>query len=181
MNRIHKYKIYSKGLLRRLARSEADSYFFSKRLLQARQTSPCSSASSMIIKCNEEIIDNVNHISSNQDNLGDDVLQSNSIKCDVLLPESIETISTDDDNNFDFDINNKSLNKNFKKSVVTWATKYGITHSALTPLLEILNTYTNTTFPKNPRTLLQTPRNSNVIEMGDGEYCHFNIKSIIKK
>jgi len=52
--------------------------------------------------------------------------------------------------------------------VATWAIKYGITHSALTPLLEILNTYTNTTFPKDPRILWQTPRNSDFIEMGDG-------------
>lgn len=66
-----------------MARSETESYSFSKSLLQARQTSPYS-ASSMNMKYNEEIIDNVSHILSNEDNLGDDVLQSNSIKCGTI-------------------------------------------------------------------------------------------------
>lgn len=47
---------------------------------------------------------------------------------------------------------NEDMDENFRKTVAAWAIKYGITHSALTPLLEIFNTFTNTVFPKDPRT-----------------------------
>lgn len=132
---------------------------------------------------------NIAYVSPDQKNRNDeDALQLNSIERDVLLPDSIEpAISTDIsdiDDNF-FEMSNNSLNehadKNFNKSVAAWAIKYGITHSALIELLKILNIFTNTTFPKDPRTLLQTPRNTDVIKMGDGQYCHFDIESIIKK
>lgn len=157
-DRIHKYKIYSKGHLRRLARLESDAYSFS-RILQGRQTLSCNNASTMNslnIKSNEEIAaemrndNNVAYVSSDQKNTNDDdALQLNSIERDVLLPDSIEpSISTDIsdiDDNF-FDMSNNSLNeyadKNFNKSVAAWAIKYGITHSALIELLKILNTFT---------------------------------------
>lgn len=111
-------------------------------------------------------------------------MQPNFIECDnTLLPESIEAISTDDD--FYSETNSISLNantdKNFIKTVASWAIKYGITHSALSPLLEILNTFTNAKFPKDPRTLLQTPRNTDVLEMGNGQFYHFDIINIVKK
>lgn len=106
MNRIHKYKIYSKGHLRRLAKIEADSYSFRTSLLQA-QTLPCSSTSSMNIdiECNKEIIekmrntdDKIAFISPNEDNIND-ISQSNLIEHDVLLhDESLEAISTDNNN-----------------------------------------------------------------------------------
>ncbi|XP_036138283.1 uncharacterized protein LOC118644257 [Monomorium pharaonis] len=208
MNRTHKYKVYSKSHLRRLARLEADS--FSKRSearqilscssassmnvecnkSEARQILPCSSASSMNVECNEEITtetrndDNIAYVLPNQDNDNyDDALQPNFIDNEQLLPEPIEVISTDGDNNFYS--SNESLNENadnnFKKSIAEWAIKYGITHSALIALLEILNICTNVTFPKDPRTLLQTPRSTDIIKMDNGQYCHFDIKNIVKK
>jgi len=48
-------------------------------------------------------------------------------------------------------------------------------------LLKILNIFTNTTFPKDSRTLLQTPRKTDIIKMDDGQYCHFDIVDIVKK
>ncbi|XP_032689152.1 uncharacterized protein LOC116852678 isoform X4 [Odontomachus brunneus] len=100
-----------------------------------------------------------------------------------VLPESIEAIFTNGDNNYS-DTSNKSLSKNvddnFINTVATWAIKYGITHCALIGLLNILNIFTNTTFSKDPRTLLQTPRNTDVVTMSNGQYCHFNINSIVQ-
>jgi len=78
--------------------------------------------------------------------------------CDVPSPdilEFVEVISTNNDN-FYCETNDKSTDENFKETVAAWAIKFGITHSALTALLEILNIFTNTTFPKDSRTLLQT-------------------------
>jgi len=192
MSKTRKYKIYSKSHVRRLARLEANvSYSHSKRLLQTRQRSPCSSVSSRN-ECNEEISaqtrnvdNNIAYISPNQDNQGDGTSQSNSIECDCDVPspdvlEFVEVISTNNDN-FYCETNNKSTDENFKETVAAWAIKFGITHSALTALLEILNIFTNTTFPKNSRTLLQTPRKTDIIKMDDGQYCHFDIVDIVKK
>lgn len=115
--------------------------------------------------------------------------QSNSIEydCDVPSPdvlEYVEVISTNNDN-FYCETNDESLNiktdKNFKDSVAAWAIKFRITHSVLRALLKILNMFTNTTFPKDPRTLLQTPRKTEVVTMEDGQYCHFDIVDIVKK
>lgn len=110
-------------------------------------------------------------------------MQPNFIEChNTLLPESIEAISTDDDD-FYSETNSISLNANTDKNFIktSWAIKYGITHFALSPLLEILNTFTNAKFPKDPRILLQTLRNTDVLEMGNGQFCHFDIINIVKK
>ena len=47
-------------------------------------------------------------------------------------------------------------------------------------LLIILNEYTETTFPKDPRTLLKTPSSSNVIPMDTGHYCHMGLENVVK-
>ncbi|KYN07563.1 hypothetical protein ALC62_01469 [Cyphomyrmex costatus] len=150
--------------------------------LQTRQTSCCNSTSATDInKCNKEITaktsnvdDNIAYISTNQDVEFDD----------VLLSESLEEISAANNYNFDM-INNKFINgnvdENFINAVAVWAIKYGISHSALIPLMKILNTFTNTMFFKDPRTLLETPRNIDIYTMDDGQYCHFNINSIMQK
>lgn len=149
MSGINKYKIYSKGHLRRLARLEAESYSHNRRLLQAQQTSSCSninsSLSSINIEYNEEIIakknidnSNITYISQNKDNEEDDILESNLIQCDNVILSSVKTINKDDIN-FYSKISNKSSNENVDKNFKTitiWTIKFGITHSALTALFD---------------------------------------------
>lgn len=184
-----RYKIYSKGHLRRLSRLEANEY--SNRLLQTRQASPCSS--SMNMKRNKEKtvvkmrnVDNIAYVSSNRDSEGDDnTSQPNLIVLDVLAESEEITSIAYANNNFYSEMSNEYLNENidetFRQTVAAWAIKYGITHSALTSLLEIFNTFTNTVFPKDPRTFLKTPRKTDIIEISNGQYCHFDIVNIVEK
>jgi len=48
-------------------------------------------------------------------------------------------------------------------------------------LLAILRKYTSHPFPKDPRTLLKTPRHTAIVEMGPGQYCHFGLKNALTR
>lgn len=69
----------------------------------------------------------------------------------------------------------------FIKDIVSWALMFNISHVALAALLSILRKYTQYLFPKDPRTLLKTPRHTVVVEMGCGQYCHFGFQNSLKK
>ncbi|XP_051158453.1 uncharacterized protein LOC127283847 [Leptopilina boulardi] len=74
--------------------------------------------------------------------------------------------------------------ENLKTFLATWAADYNITHSQLKPLLHKLNEHTcfQEEIPKDPRTLLKTPRNKTVIKtVRPGIYYHFGIKSAIEE
>ncbi|XP_077256605.1 uncharacterized protein LOC143894311 [Temnothorax americanus] len=58
---------------------------------------------------------------------------------------------------------------------------FNICHVALAALLFILRKYTQYLFPKDPRTLLKTPRHTEVVEIGSGQYCHFGLQNALKK
>lgn len=73
-----------------------------------------------------------------------------------------------------------SISKRYKLG--EWATKYNIKHNALAPLLAMLKDwlpYDN--FPKDPRTLLKTPRNLKYSVVEGGEFYHFGISKQISK
>jgi len=61
-----------------------------------------------------------------------------------------------------------------------WAIMFNIFHVALMALLVILRKYTQYSFPRDPRTLLKTPRHT-AVEMGVGQYCHFGLQNALKK
>lgn len=62
-----------------------------------------------------------------------------------------------------------------------WALKHNITFSALGDLLEILNRHPNFDLPKDPRTLLCTPRSTTIEKVEPGEYVHFEWISSVEK
>lgn len=57
-----------------------------------------------------------------------------------------------------------------------WALKNNINHSALKELIQIVNARLGnpTVLPKDPRTLLQTPRNVSIVHLGNDEYYWHN-------
>ncbi|OXA45634.1 hypothetical protein Fcan01_19483 [Folsomia candida] len=55
-----------------------------------------------------------------------------------------------------------------------WAVKHNITCAALRDLLEILNRQPDFNLPKDPRTLLRTPRETAIEVVEPGEYVHFD-------
>lgn len=63
-----------------------------------------------------------------------------------------------------------------------WAIKHKVKGSALSDLLSHLNKYSLfSALPKDARTLLQTPRKCEVIDVPPGKYCHFGLSNGIKE
>lgn len=85
----------------------------------------------------------------------------------------IENKSRDYD---DVDNDNK-----FKNDLNTWALSYNINHNACNALLKVLRQYTSCNFPKDVRTLLQTPRQVHVIDACGGQYFYAGLNNVIKK
>lgn len=54
-----------------------------------------------------------------------------------------------------------------------------VPHTFIKELLAILNKHTNTKFPKDPRTLLKTPRCTEIHEMDSGKYCHYGLENAV--
>lgn len=72
------------------------------------------------------------------------------------------------DNIENYEIVNEIENDQFIQAIASWAIMFNIFHVALLALLTILRRYTGHAFPRDPRTLLKTPRHTVVIEMGLG-------------
>uniref|UniRef100_A0ABD2VT09 Uncharacterized protein n=1 Tax=Trichogramma kaykai TaxID=54128 RepID=A0ABD2VT09_9HYME len=101
-----------------------------------------------------------------------------------------ESIPGEDDIDTDFRVDstygflndNNIKNQKFRSSVHDWAIDFSIPHVALKSLLTILNEYTNVPFPKDPRTLLKTPKfSAPVVTMHSGSYCHLGLENCVKK
>lgn len=69
----------------------------------------------------------------------------------------------------------------FKSEITQWAVDHKICINALTSLLQILNKRSNVKFPKDGRTLMCTPRATNIISMDKGFYSHFGVEPVICK
>ncbi|XP_032686443.1 uncharacterized protein LOC116851274 [Odontomachus brunneus] len=69
----------------------------------------------------------------------------------------------------------------FRNDIATWSVSYNIPHSACNALLKILRQYTSYNLPMDTRTLLQTPKQTNIVQLCGGEYFHFGIHDIITK
>ncbi|XP_067207161.1 uncharacterized protein [Linepithema humile] len=68
----------------------------------------------------------------------------------------------------------------FKREIQEWAIKFRIPHNAINALLPILNKHTSCNFPKDSRSLLQTPRTTNIVPISGGNYYHFGLKRALK-
>ncbi|XP_032686338.1 uncharacterized protein LOC116851228 isoform X2 [Odontomachus brunneus] len=73
-------------------------------------------------------------------------------------------------------INNNST---FISDIKNWALQFSIKHNALNNLLSILRNNTNTSFPADARTLLETPRSTEIFVVAGGEYYHYGLKNVI--
>lgn len=67
-----------------------------------------------------------------------------------------------------------SLSSSLRK----WASEYQITQSALKSLISVLNTHLNADLPKDPRTLMKTPRTVEILDLQDnGKYWHHGLEN----
>jgi len=67
-----------------------------------------------------------------------------------------------------------------KEQLAEWAVKFNISQVSLKNLLEILKPYCKD-LPRDPRSLLSTPREYTIKSIGNGSYYHFGIKEHIVK
>jgi len=100
--------------------------------------------------------------SSDRDLFSDQTLNSDSESLEDLEPVSNSTLS---------------------QCLREWTITYNITHAALRGLLNILPPFlhTETRLPSDPRTLMQTPRNLELISISGGHYVHFNLFKNLRK
>lgn len=89
---------------------------------------------------------------------------------------------------YNIDVNNKNnsintsavaTNANFKNKLVTWACQNNITHKALGELLLLIRPKYQF-LPVNARTLLKTPRNTNIIKLRNGEMTYLGIERALQ-
>lgn len=92
-----------------------------------------------------------------------------------IITENHKPIIKEVDKNYD---NNE---KKLKNDIAAWVISYNIPHNASNALLKILNQHTSYNIPLDTRTLLQTPRQTNILKVCEGEYFHFGLHDIIKK
>lgn len=99
------------------------------------------------------------------------------------------SISSDCDINENFNpfvkvnekVTKKVLNLSLKKFLAHWITMFNINRTASNILLTYLNANVDKRIPKDYRTLLNTPKESNTIKLGNGEYLHLGIEEAIKR
>lgn len=60
-----------------------------------------------------------------------------------------------------------------------WALKYNVSHDALRDLLVFLENSSNMNLPKDPRTLLRTPKSVTKFSLSNGECVYFDIRTLI--
>ncbi|KYN01125.1 hypothetical protein ALC62_08080 [Cyphomyrmex costatus] len=79
--------------------------------------------------------------------------------------------------------NNDNANNDneLKEAIAIWAVSHNISHTACNTLLKILNQYTSHKLPMDVRTLLQTPRQTCISKICEGEYFYFGLNNIFKK
>lgn len=82
--------------------------------------------------------------------------------------DSDENSTNDDD---------ESRSNCLKRDLRQWSATHAITHIALKDLFQIINNFQPGTLPKDPRTLLQSPRTIEIKKIGNGEYWHHGLKN----
>ncbi|KYN21196.1 hypothetical protein ALC57_06438 [Trachymyrmex cornetzi] len=116
-----------------------------------------------------------------------------------MIDVHIKIIPTEDHNkcksNIEMDNSNSIINEMYryanddntnndnelKEAIAVWAVSHNISHTACNALLKILNQYTLHKLPVDVRTLLQTPRQTYISKICEGEYFYFGLNDIFKK
>lgn len=87
------------------------------------------------------------------------------------------TTDNDEGDASEDDISDKEITKKaeLRGNFVKWALENNITHNALKGIINIINDYTGKPLlPKDPRTILKTPRDVHITEIGENQYYWHN-------
>lgn len=72
-------------------------------------------------------------------------------------------------------------NDELRNDIATWAISHNITRNACHDLLRIFHQYTSHKLPLDVRTLLQTPKKTDVSKICEGKYFYSGLEDIINK
>ncbi|XP_071579305.1 uncharacterized protein [Temnothorax nylanderi] len=128
---------------------------------------------------NAEQFDNNNAEQFDNNNAEQLELPSNVLDHDVYeLPRNF---SDESDESIDDDVGDTTSSfDTLKADLAQWALKYAIHHNAINELLHIILKYIPNCFlPRDARTLLCTPRKTNVVDLAGGEYLHFGLETVL--
>lgn len=80
-------------------------------------------------------------------------------------------------------INNSNNNNNeaFRNAIAAWSVKYNIRHNACNALIKVLQEHTSCNFFKDARTLLKTPRQTEIFKTCGGEYFYWGLSNMIRE
>lgn len=154
-------------------------------------------SSDELVQCNESLEESIDQIhkssSSSIESLhalmdSDIDLHFDLHSHDELLESDSEESTDSYDENIEYNSEIIEVNEiaenhgenQFLRDISSWAIKFNIFHTALSALLFILRKYMHYPIPKDPRTLLKTPRHTAILEMGTGEYYHFGLENALK-
>ncbi|XP_070513005.1 uncharacterized protein [Cardiocondyla obscurior] len=79
-----------------------------------------------------------------------------------------------------FDNNLSTAESELKENLQSWAIEYNVTHRSLTSLLKILKEGGHHELPGDARTLLQTPKQTIVMECDNGHYYHYGLENALQ-
>jgi len=99
---------------------------------------------------------------------------------DLQSESEVEEFESESESADEIDIANLENYDKFRTDLCHWYINNHISHKAIANLLVILRKRTDLPFPKDPRTLLNTPRNVEYIS-AEMQYYHFGLKRTLKK
>lgn len=118
--------------------------------------------------CNRSIQDEIQEVSEGEEEIEEEEEEA------AISPDEYDS---EDSSELERDIENGINIDRLKTNLVQWSHKNNIYISAVTNLLHALRKENvMKSLPRDGRTLLKTPRKSNVIPMEHGQYCHFGIE-----
>ncbi|XP_071575786.1 uncharacterized protein, partial [Temnothorax nylanderi] len=98
---------------------------------------------------------------------------------EILNDDNYESPSNFSDNESDnepIDNDEDDTTDTLKADLSQWALKYAIHHKAINDLLPIISKYIpSCSLPRDARTLLKTPRKTNIVDLAGGQYVHFGL------
>ena len=75
---------------------------------------------------------------------------------------------------------NNDNDEAFRNAIATWSLKYIIRHNACNALIKILQEHTSCKFFNDARTLLKTPRQTEILKICEGEFFYLGLSDIIR-
>lgn len=157
-----------------------------RRIIQAEQDRCIANLETSLHQCSTSLVNSMSEVttSSIQNEISSKTLITSDDVPHLLTNTNIinnveESLSLT--NSLTESVNNSTISNEkigICDALRTWNVEFNVSHNCLNKLLIILRS-NGLDLPKNGRTLMNTPKNHNILSMIPGSYVHFDIKQII--